>query len=75
LHEGVVWIDDQGLPRRLVLGVREEPTPQSLILLAIDLRLRPIDTTPAVDVPALSGVTSVPSLFQYLQPLKPQGQA
>ena len=71
LHEGAVWLDDRGLPRRLVIGVREEPTPQSLILLLLDLHLRPTDAAPVVDVPTLSAVTTVPSLFQYLQPLKP----
>jgi hypothetical protein len=74
LHEGAVWLDAQGLPRRLELAVREEPTPQSLILLLIDLRLTPT-SAPVVDVPALSAVTKVPSLFQYLLPLKPETKA
>jgi hypothetical protein len=75
LHDGMVWLDSAGLPRRLALAVREEPTPQSLILLLVDLRLSPATTTPAVDVPKLSAVTTVPSLFQYLQPLKPETKA
>jgi hypothetical protein len=72
LHEGEVWLDADGLPRRLVLAVREEPTPQSLILLLVDLRLTPIATAPVVQVPKPSTVTTVPTLFQYLQPLKPE---
>lgn len=74
LHEGTVWLDADGRPRRVALAIRLEPTPQSLILLLVDLRLTPT-TTAAVDVPELSAVTTVPSLFQYLQPLKPETKA
>jgi hypothetical protein len=70
LNDGAVWLDAQGAPRRLQLALRESPTPQSLILLLLDLRLTPRRRTVVVDVPDGNAVTTVPSLFQFLQPLK-----
>jgi hypothetical protein len=75
LHNGAVWLDAHGVPRRLQLDLRESPTPQSLIVVSLDLRLTPEQRPTPVDVPAGSVVTGVPSLFQFLQPLKPQGAA
>lgn len=70
LNDGAVWLDAQGAPRRLQLALRESPTPQSLILLLLDLRLAPQPRAAHIDVPDGSTVTTVPSLFQFLQPLK-----
>ena len=75
LNDGAVWLDAQGAPRRLVLSLRESPTPQSLILVQVDLRLTPRSAPAVIDVPAGSAVTTVPSLFQFLQPLKPTAAA
>jgi hypothetical protein len=75
LNDGAVWLDAQGAPRRLQLALRESPTPQSLILLLVDLRLTPRSEPVLIDVPAVSAVTTVPSLFQFLQPLKPGAAA
>ena len=69
LNDGAVWLDDKGAPRRLQLALREEPTPESLILLALDLRLTPRPAAAAIDVPGNNTVTTVPSLYQFLQPL------
>jgi len=71
LNDGAVWLDADGAPRRLVLDLREEPTPESLIVLSLDLHLAPRSEAAAIAVPDLSTVTTVPSLFQFLQPLKP----
>jgi hypothetical protein len=70
IHDGAVWLDDQGAPRRLALALREEPTPESLILLNVDLKLVPRSEPATIDVPGGNSVTTVPSLFQFLQPLK-----
>jgi hypothetical protein len=70
LHDGTVWLDAQGVPRRLLLKLRESPTPQSLIVMTLDLRLEPRSTPASIEVPGVNTVTTVPSLFQYLQPLK-----
>jgi len=75
LSDGAVWLDADGAPRRLVLALRESPTPQSLILLGLDLKLTPRSEPAAIDVPDRSAVTTVPSLFQFLQPLKPGSAA
>jgi hypothetical protein len=71
LNDGAVWLDAQGAPRRLLLWLRESPTPQSLIVVQGDLHLTPRSEPAAIDVPPGSAVTTVPSLFQFLQPLKP----
>ena len=75
LHDGAVWLDAQGAPRRLVLELHEEPTPESLILVDVDLRLVPRSDPAAIEVPQANAVTTVPSLFQFLQPLKPGSAA
>jgi hypothetical protein len=75
IHSGAVWLDAQGAPRRLVLDIREVPTPESLILLGLDLRFVPRSEPAAIDVPSINAVTTVPSLFQFLQPLKQGGGA
>ena len=69
-RDGVVWLDDQGAPRRLVIGLREVPAQESLIVVGIDMRLTPRTEPAAIDVPGVNTVTTVPSLFQFLQPLK-----
>jgi hypothetical protein len=69
IHDGAVWLDADGAPRRLVLALKESPTPESLILVGIDLHLVPRSEAAAIDVPGVNAVTTVPSLFQYLQPL------
>jgi hypothetical protein len=71
LNDGTVWLDAQGAPRRLQIALRESPTPQSLILLEIDLKLAPRTEPAAIDVPNGNAVTTVPSLYQFLLPLKP----
>ena len=75
LHDGAVWLDADGAPRRLVLALRESPTPQSLIVVDLDLRLEPRSEAAAIEVPDVNAVTTVPSLFQFLQPLKLGGTA
>jgi hypothetical protein len=75
INDGAVWLDAQGAPRRLVLALREVPTPESLILLLVDLRLDPRAEPATIDVPGVNTVTTVPSLFQFLQPLKPGSSA
>lgn len=75
LNNGTVWLDADGAPRRLVLDLRETPVPQTLLLLQIDLRLDPQSKPASVAVPNGNAVTTVPSLFQYLQPLKPDAPA
>jgi hypothetical protein len=69
LHDGSVWLDDNGAPRRLLLNLREEPTPESLVVVTLNLRLEPRSAPATIEVPAGNSVTTVPSLFQFLQPL------
>jgi hypothetical protein len=71
LHDGTVWLDNEGRPRRLKLDLHQEPAQKSLIRLSLDLRLAPRAAGAPIDVPDASSVTTVPSLFQYLQPLAP----
>ena len=75
IHDGAVWLDAQGAPRRLSLALRESPTPESLILVNVDLRLVPRSGAAAIEVPGGNAVTTVPSLFQFLQPLKQSSAA
>jgi hypothetical protein len=75
LHDGTVWLDEQGVPLRIQLDLHESPTPQSLIAVRVDLRITPEPQPTEVEVPPASAVTGVPSLFQYLQPLKPEAPA
>jgi hypothetical protein len=69
INDGAVWLDQQGAPRRLVLQLREKPVPESLILVTLDLRFAPKTEPTDIDVPGINTVTTVPSLFQFLQPL------
>jgi hypothetical protein len=75
INDGAVWLDATGAPRRFVLSLREKPAPESLLLLNLDLRLTPQDEIAAIEVPDGNSVTTVPSLFQFLQPLKPGSSA
>ena len=72
LDDGAAWIDDRGNPRRIVVAIRESPAEQSKILLFVDMQLTPQDTAPAFAVPNPNAVETVPSLNQYLLPLKPR---
>lgn len=69
LHDGEVWLDDQGVPRRLILRLHEEPAPKSLLVVTLDLTLTPSAKPAEVSRPDPSTVSTVPSLFQYLSPL------
>lgn len=70
IDSGGAWIDAQGNPRRLVLAIRESPVEQSKILLFVDMHLTPQDVSATLPVPAANTVETVPSLSQYLLPLK-----
>jgi hypothetical protein len=70
LDEGAAWIDAQGVPRRLQLAIHESPAERSRILLFVDLQLTPQQTPAALPVPSANSVETVPSLSQYLLPLK-----
>jgi len=69
LDVGAAWIDAQGNPRRLQLAIRESPSPQSKILLLVDMQLTPQSTPAVLPVPAPNTVETVPSLSQYVAPL------
>jgi hypothetical protein len=70
LDDGAAWIDDRGNPRRIQVAIRESPVEQSKILLLVDVELTPQDTPAALAVPAPNTVETVPTLNQYLLPLK-----
>ena len=70
LDDGAAWIDAQGNPRRIVIAIRESPAEQSKILLIVDMRLTPQDVPASLPVPAPNTVETVPSLNQFLLPLK-----
>ena len=70
LDDGAVWIDDQGDPRRVQVAIQESPADQTKILLLLDMELTPQDTAAQLSVPAANSVESVPSLNQFLLPLK-----
>ena len=70
LDDGGAWIDAQGNPRRLVIAIRESPAERSKILLIVDMRLTPQDVPAALPVPSPNTVETVPSLNQFLLPLK-----
>lgn len=75
LHDGQVWLDDDGAPRRIVLDLHEEPSSDTKLLVTFDLTLTPRDLPADVQVPEASAVSTVPQLFQYLQPLKREVKA
>lgn len=70
IDSGAVWIDGQGYPRRILLAITEVPAYKSKLELDVALQLRPQDTTIPVPVPSADTVEAVPSLSQYLAPLK-----
>ena len=70
LDPGAAWIDAQGNPRRLVLAIRESPVEQSRIELIVDMQLTPQATPASLPIPSPNSVETVPSLNQYLLPLK-----
>lgn len=73
LDAGWVWIDAQGVPRQMVLNIRESPAPRSELILHVDMKLTPLSTASPITPPSPDTVESVPSLYQYLQPLLPVG--
>lgn len=70
LDDGSVWLDADGNPRRMLVGLRESTVPQSLVLVTADVRFTPTSTPTPVDVPDINSVVTVPSLFQLLSPFK-----
>ena len=70
LDDGAAWIDAQGNPRRIEVAIRESPVEQTKILLLVDVELTPQSTPVPVPVPAPNTVETVPTLNQYLLPLK-----
>ena len=75
LHDGEVWLDGDGVPRRIVLELNEEPSADTELVVRFDLTLSPQDAPAEVQVPKASTVATVPQLFQYLQPLKREEKA
>jgi hypothetical protein len=72
LHEGKVWVDGDGLPRRILLELVEEPSRDTDLRVTFDLTLEPQPSSVEISVPKQSSVSKVPQLFQYLQPLVPE---
>lgn len=70
IDDGAAFIDAQGNPRRLLVAIRESPVEQSRILLLVDVRFTPLQTPADMVIPAANSVETVPSLSQYLLPLK-----
>lgn len=70
LDDGAAWIDEQGNPRRIQVAIRESPAEQTKIVLLLQMDLTPRDTPAQVPVPAPNSVETVPSLNQFLLPLK-----
>jgi hypothetical protein len=70
LDPGAVWVDAAGNPRRIEVAIRESPVDRSRILLYVELDLTPQQTPAVLPVPAANSVETVPSLSQYLLPLK-----
>jgi hypothetical protein len=70
IDTGTVWIDAQGNPRRISLAITESPAYKSKILLNVDMQLKPQRTVVPIAVPRPDTVETVPSLSQYLDPLR-----
>lgn len=70
LDDGAAWIDAQGNPRQLRIAIRESPADQTRIYLLVDVELTPQQTPADLTIPAANSVETVPSLNQYLLPLK-----
>ena len=72
LDDGAAWIDEQGNPRRIQVAVRESPAEQTKIVLLLQVDLTPQSTPAQLPLPAPNSVETVPSLNQFLLPLKPR---
>jgi hypothetical protein len=70
LDPGLAWIDGQGNPRQLAVAITESPVDQSKIVLVVQMQLTPQSTPATLAVPSPNSVETVPSLNQYLLPLK-----
>ena len=70
IDEGAAWIDEQGNPRRLQVAIRESPAEQTKILLLMQVDLTPQATPAQFPLPSPNSVETVPSLNQFLLPLK-----
>lgn len=70
LDAGAAWIDAAGNPRRLLVAIQESPADQARMLLLVEVDLTPLSTPAAVPIPPANSVETVPSLNQYLLPLK-----
>jgi hypothetical protein len=70
LDQGYAWIDADGNPRQLAVAINESPAEQSRIVLIVEMRITPQSTPAALPLPSANSVEKVPSLNQYLLPLK-----
>lgn len=70
LDAGAAWIDAQGNPRQLEVAINESPADQSRIVLLVGVQFTPQSTPADFSVPNANTVETVPSLSQYLLPLK-----
>jgi hypothetical protein len=70
-HEGQVWLDDDGNPRRFKLRLREEPIRKFLIDVIIQLDLTTLGAPAAVDVPTAQERIDLTNVVQFLRSVVP----
>ena len=66
-HEGSVWLDEDGNPRRFRLRLREEPIRKFLIDVIIQLDITDIGGSAAVDVPTAQERIDIGNVVQFLR--------
>jgi hypothetical protein len=65
-HEGEVWIDEEGLPRRFQVRLRQEPFTDFKVDLIVVLELHSFGPPAARQLPTSAELVKVGSLSQYL---------
>jgi hypothetical protein len=70
-HEGHVWLDADGNPRRFKLRLREEPIRKFLLDVIIQLDLTDIGGTADVDVPTAQERIEIGNVVQFLRSVVP----
>lgn len=74
IHEGEVWIDDEGRPRQFTIRLEEEPIKHFVIEHTITLQLRTFGGDATVTVPTARERVDVRSVVQYLRATIPSPQ-
>jgi hypothetical protein len=66
VHPGRVWLDDDGLPRRVEIRLKQERSRRDAIEVAITLDLRKLGAPIAIDLPDGEDVASAKDLASFV---------